>query len=142
MIEAPDLLNDVKEIVSWYHEFGSRAQLPELQDEKTKLVTVLFWFAEVVGDLKETYNKAYYNRKITVVKTVNKHVKDRSSVNKAEHLANEEHEKLFFEELEYEALADRMEILLRQANIIVQDMTQKITTLRGEKNESTNQNFT
>lgn len=142
MIEPPDILDDVKECVSWYQEYGARAQLSDLQEWKTKLVTVLFWFGEVVGTLKEDYNKAYYIRKITVTKTVTSHIRAKSAVNKAQHLAEEEHEKLFFEELEYESLAERMEILLKQANLIVQDMTQRLTTLRKEWDESNKQNFT
>lgn len=131
-----EILELIKTDIEWYNGKAKTATIDELSKLKTHLVTLNYNLAEGLADMKEAYNKAYFVRKIETSKQKNAYINQGQAANKAESAALEDKEKELQDELTKESLAYRIEILLKQSNKVVEDITQRISILKTEKNYS------
>ncbi len=127
-----EILEKINVIINWYHQKSASASPDDLLKCKDKLVTYNYNLAELVAEYSKNYHKNYYIRKLTVARMKNAYIKNGEAVGKAESLATEEAAEAFDNELESEALAMRLELLLRQSNKVVDAIQQRISYLKTE----------
>ena len=128
-----DTLEQIRKDIDFYHSNAKEISVDKLLKLKTHLTTLNYYLAEQVADMKESYNNSYYIRKISISKTKNAYVNKSYAATKAESIATEEEAEKLETELNNEALANRLDLLLKQSNKIVEDITQRISVLKQEK---------
>lgn len=117
-----EILDKISALIDWYNKYSVKATPSQLLDCKDKLVTYNYNLSDLVAEYAKNYHKAYYIRKIVIARNKNAYIKSGDAIGKAESLATEEAAEQFEIELECEALAIRLENLLRQSNKIVDAM--------------------
>ena len=141
MKEIEETLEQIQKSVGWYHNknksnsFGG-ATIDNLLKVKSQLVTLNYRLAELSANVKSEYNNSYYIRKIKVVQAKNLHISKGEAISKAESLATEEQAEHFQTEIEWEAMSYKLDLMLRQSNIVVRDIEQRISVLKIEIHNS------
>jgi len=131
-----EIITKIGKIVSWYNTNCKSATPVQLLDCKDTLVTLNYNLAETVADMTKDYHKSYYIRKMAIAVKKNAFIKNGEAIGKAESLATEEAAEQFENELEFEALALRFELLLKQSNKIVDAIQQRVSYLKVELNRN------
>lgn len=131
-----EIVLKIQEMVDWYQLNSSTASIECLLRLKDKLVVYNYNLAEILSDMSKNYHKYYYIRKMTISRRKNAMIKDGTAVNKAESIATEQAAQDFDNELEAEALANKLDLKLKQSNKIVEAITQRISVLKMEFKES------
>lgn len=127
------VINEIKKHIQWYDSVGGQASIEDLLLYKDKLAVNSFYLAELAASAKTDYNKAYFLRKINVSKSKQGYVAARMAVNKAEIYASVDTELMAKDELEKEAIAYKCDLLIKQMNVIISAMQQRISFLRKEQ---------
>ena len=126
------MTKQIGEIITWYGDNAKSATIGLIMDAKDKLVTLNYTLGETLAEAQTDFNKKYFIRKITIAKKEAYHINSGEAIGKAKIIAAEECEFAFKDELDAEAEANKYEILHRQANRVVDAMTQRISVLKKE----------
>jgi len=133
-------LEAIQLLITDYSKRGDKMPPDELLKHRDKLAGAAFYFASYVGELKETYNLNYFQKKITVLRETQNLIKAGNPVNKSETDAMLQAEDLIKKELESESNAYKADLLLKQVNKILEAMSQRIAFLRKEVETANYQN--
>lgn len=131
-------LTKAKEILIEYEKTTELVKVLELY-KRLSLYSVFLW--ENLSDLKKQYNTSYYTRKIEVSKSYLNNKKEKITDRQSLELANTENEELYKQESEFEALAMRLDIFLKQINKVLMCMSSDISFMKGELNRTTKDNI-
>lgn len=137
MTNNSEIIEKIGKLVEWYNSNCKSATPVQLLDCKDLLVTFNYNLAEQVADMTKDYHKSYYIRKMAIAVKKNAYIKNGEAIGKAESLATEDAAEQFESELEYEAMALRFELLLKQSNKVVDALQQRISYLKVELNRGT-----
>lgn len=131
-----EIITEIGKSISWYRDNVRTDSVEKLMYLKTRLVTFNYNLAEWLAAAKKSYNDAYFMRKIETAKQKNAYMNQSMAGNKAESAAMEDKADELQAELDREAEAYKIELLLRQSNKVVEDITQRISIFKIEKNYS------
>jgi hypothetical protein len=98
-----------------------------------------FYFAEIVSDLKITYNHQHFIRKINIAKDKQAFLAEGKTLGQSDNEALIKNEEAYNEQLETEGNSYKADILLRQTNKVLEAMSQTISYLKIENRETKNQ---
>lgn len=127
------VINDIKKITEWYGNGGYKnSSLPELQDAKSKLLTLLTTFNEEVASSKKDSLVSTVFRKVEHHKFKSQLIDEGLGVGLAESKSVEETAERLENEAEHEALCYYYERLQKTCYMIADDITQRISILRIE----------
>ncbi|MCH7516018.1 MAG: hypothetical protein IIB08_02625 [Bacteroidetes bacterium] len=137
MTDLNETISKLQEQIKEYNEIKSTNNIPLLLDVKDRICIWSFRFAELTADLKISYNDHYFIRRINVAKTRQTLIKNGSTIGAADNDALIKHEESYKAEQEYESLSYKADIMLRQTNIIIRTIEQRISYLKFEANKLT-----
>ena len=127
------VIEDIKKITEWYGNGGyKKSSLPELQDAKSKLLTLLVTFADEVASSKKDSLVSTVFRKVEHHQIKSRLIDEGLTLGKAESQSIVETRDKLTEEAEYEALSYYFEKVLKTCYMIAEDLTQRISVLRIE----------
>lgn len=134
MSQDTDIIRTITDIIITYGHNSGSYSLDSLLLERDSLAVHLYRFAEMQADDKKDYNRSYYMRKIHLSKQKNAFIEQGNSAAKAEAMAtaSEKYKKLFKDEMNTEAMAYKSDLLMKQANKILDAMMQRISYLKFE----------
>jgi len=99
--------------------------------EKLSLYSVFLW--ENLSQLKTEYNRSYYRRKIAISHSFLTNRQEKISEKTCLEMANDENSELLEQEMESEAIANRLDIFLRQINKVLEAIRTRISYEKAEK---------
>jgi len=127
------VINKIQAITEWYGNGGyKRSSLPELQDAKSKLLTLLVTFADEVAAAKKESLVSTVFRKVEHHKFKSQLIDEGLGVGSAETKAIEHNAEMMEQEAEREALSFYYDKVLKTGYMICEDLTQRIAILRME----------
>lgn len=133
-------LEDISKIINWYFKESSKCQdINILLASRDKLSVLSFRLAEITANEKRDYNLSYFKRKIEVCRSTQQMINAKMKFNQAENKALLDNEGFYKDEILKEALAYKMDVLLRQCNKILEAMNQRIAHLKDEFKRKNNQ---
>ena len=136
--ELEEIITKLKEFISEYNQVRDSGNISLILDLKDKILGWSFRFAELTADLKINYNERYFIRKIAIAKTKNALIKNGTAIGKADVESMIEHEVEYRTEQEIEGLSYKADILLRQTNMIIRAIEQRISWLKVESKQYNN----
>jgi len=98
--------------------------------------------SDLVADIKHEYNTYYYNRKISIAQATQSLMNEGATKGKAENNSLVENKDLLKSELDSQALAYRIELLMKQVNILINSINQRVSYLKSEKQNMSKTNTT
>jgi len=127
------VIKDIQSIVTWYGDGGYKKSLiSELQDAKSKLLTLLITFADEVAEAKKDSLVSTVFRKVEHHKIKSQLIDEGLTVSSSESKAIEEVAEQMKLEAEHEALSYYYSQVLKTGYMIADDLTQRISVLRSE----------
>jgi hypothetical protein len=134
-------LDEISKIISWWIGLEKGfTDIEMLNYTQQKLSGYSYYLAEQAAEMKQEYNKGYYMRKINISKSKNAYINQKKSATHAESLALIDHKSDYENEIKNEALAHRLDLLLKQVNHILAAIQQRISYLKQEMQHSRNIN--
>jgi len=133
MISPSEILNKISTQINWYSAHSNKATIEQLLDCKDLLVGYNYHLAELMSTYFLNYTKCYYIRKIKVARVKNVLIKNKTAIGTAESIATEQSANEFEQEVENEAMAQRLDNLLRQSNKVVDAISQRVSVLKKER---------
>lgn len=132
----PDTLSIIESILGDYYKRGSSMQINELLDLQDRLSIHSYRLAEKSADAKTDYNGLYFIKEISLQRDIRNRMKGNISKAAAtvEAETTPDAEERFKAELEAEAEAYKLDLLLKQVNKVLSAMQQRISYLKEEKN--------
>lgn len=140
MTDLNETISKLQEQIKEYNDIKSTNNIPLLLDVKDRICIWSFRFAELTADLKIDYNQKYFIRKIAVSKTKHALIRNGTAIGKADAESIIEHEVEYKTEQEIEGLSFKADIMLRQTNIILRAIEQRISFLKFEQNNWNTEN--
>lgn len=136
------ILESIYKQIQWYNSTGLVTQnIGELLTCKDRLAVYSYGLAQFSAELKKEYNISYFIYKIEVAKRKQAlMVKRKMTATHSETEALLDNEDKYKAQIENEANCYKADILLKQVNVIIQAITQRIAYLRKELDLSNNQN--
>lgn len=131
--EIDELIGGVQKVIGWYSssDFG-HGDIDYLIKAKRKLVGYSFRFSEVVGYALDEYNVNYASRKLELVSKKLRYIEEGDSVSKAELKAELKSYQLRLTEGESEALYRKVKSYFDTMRDAITSITQDISILRKE----------
>lgn len=132
-------LKDIRYWINEYHSIREGNSIEDLLSVQDEISLRSFTLATYVGEYKGSMNSAYFNRKISIARKSINLQKQGSKMGTADNQALIDNEEKFQLELDHEATAVSLDLLLKQTNIVLQTIMQRISYLKAEKTKQTNQ---
>lgn len=130
-----DTIKEIESYLADYFKNGSMKHINELLDIQDKIAIHSYRLAEMCADAKNTYNGAYFIRKVEVNRKmqamIGKGMSKAASQVEAE--SSQEGAELSKNELETEAEAYKLDLLLGQVNRVLHSLSQRISYLKNEQ---------
>lgn len=127
------VIKQIQDIASWYGNGGyQKSSLSELQDAKSKLLTLCITFADEVANAKKDSLVSTVFRKVDHHKIKSQLIDEGLTLGKAESDAIERNAEKMRLEAEHEVLSYYYGQVLKTAYMIAQDLTQRISILKVE----------
>lgn len=130
-----ELLDRIHTKLKWFKENSKNCIIEDLITVRDRLAVDSYDLALLCADSFSDYNGNYFMRKIQTAKKINELVKANTAVNKADNLAKEELEVVYETEMQSEALAHKLGLLLRQVNKVLDAMNQRISHMKKIQEE-------
>jgi len=137
-----ELLEEIHNKITKYESMYSTASI-------TWLLEAQDWFSihncrlsDLLADMKQDYNNYYYLRKISVAQTTQGFMNEGATKGKAETDSIVANKTKLHQELETQGLAYRIELLLKQVNILINSINQRISYLKVEQSNMMKTNTT
>lgn len=128
------LINKIKEQIDRYEEIYKTSSIDTLLNASDWFSIQATRLAEFLANFKENYNKYYYIRKLNFAQSKQGFINDKKmSVAQAEVESAIECAEYLDKELKTQSTAYRVELLLKQVNILIQTIQQRISYLKIEK---------
>ncbi len=128
------LMTDIKEQIDRYEDIYKTSSIDTLLNAADWFAIQATRLTEELADLKDNYNKAYYIRKLKVAQKEQELInKENLSAAKAESQSIVATAEFLDNELNYQSAAYRVEIFLKQVNILIGSIQQRISFLKIEK---------
>lgn len=129
-----DILIEIERLIDNYEKSVGSQNLSGLLELRDRLAVNSYRLAQQVAEYKKEYNFAYFTRKISVAKsTQGMLAASKMPMNKATMEATIKNEEIYLQEQELEAAAYQMDLLLRQVNKVLEALSQRISHLKTEK---------
>lgn len=128
------IITDIEKIIDTYRLKYKTLTINQLMDAKSKLVTLLCNFTDEVAESKKDSLITTVYRKVQHHKMKSELIEKSFTAAMAESKSVDAAEKIMKEETETEHIAYLHKIKLDQYNRVVDDITQRISILRDEKN--------
>jgi len=135
MTELTKIINTLQAYIKEYNSIRDSGNISLILDIKDNICAWSFRFAELTADIKISYNDLYFIRRINVAKTRQALIKQGSTIGAADTDALVKHEESYKAEQEYESLSYKADLMLRQTNVIVRAIEQRISYLKFEQNK-------
>ena len=129
-------MDNVKEIaksVNWYNQNYSKATINQLIDLKSKLVTENYYLAEQLAENNNYCLQAENEKKVKYAKLRQQAIVDGYQIGRAEAKAESEISDERDTYWSYKSVVDRLKLLHNQVNEICNDIQQRISILKIEK---------
>jgi len=134
IIPGQTLLTEIKKQIDRYEEVYKTSSIDALLNAADWFAIQATRLSETLADLKNNYNKAYYIRKLKVAQKEQELInKESLSAAKATSQSIVATAEFLDNELEYQSAAYRIEIFLKQVNILISSIQQRISFLKIEK---------
>jgi len=134
IIPGQTLLTEIKKQIDRYEEIYKTSSIDALLNAADWFAIQATRLSETLADLKNNYNKAYYIRKLKVAQKEQELInKESLSAAKATSQSIVATAEFLDNELEYQSAAYRIEIFLKQVNILIGSIQQRISFLKIEK---------
>lgn len=138
-----ELLDQIKKMIDRYESKYKTMTIPTLLDASDWFSIQATRLAEFLADFKHDYNEKYYIRKLKVAQQEQHLVNSRGfNITEAKSQAVVDTAQFNKAELDAQSFAYRIEILLKQINILIQTIQQRISYLKIEQKNSDYQNKT
>ena len=134
-----EILKEIKNCVNWYSENYATIEINTAHDLKSKLVTYLYNLADLVAEMKRESLFATVYRKYEHHNLKSRLIEQQFTIGKAESKSIKDTKEFLEAEAEYESITFRLKILFDQGNKVVDDLQQRIATLKKEMENSRNQ---
>ena len=132
MKELTEIIEKLQGLIKEYNQVRDSGNISLILDLKDKICAWSFRFAELTADLKIEYNQRYFIRKIATAKTKHALIRNDMTIGKADAESMIEHETEYKSEQEIEGLSYKADIMLRQTNMIIRAIEQRISWLKVE----------
>ena len=133
------MLEKIKEIINWWGGLEKGNQdIETLLYNQQKLSGYSYYLAEESARMKEDYSLGYFMRKINLSKSKNAFINQGKSAAAAESASIEKNESYYEAEIKSESIAYKLDLLLKQVNVILSAMQQRISYLKQEKQSTKN----
>tara|TARA_R100000655_G_C2885968_1_gene176153 strand:+ start:25 stop:459 length:435 start_codon:yes stop_codon:yes gene_type:complete len=133
-----EIMDNVNKILEWYAEKHTTSSIDNLLAASDKLSLYAVNLAHITSVNKDTYLRAYLNRKWKFSKRKLHYINSGEKIGFAEEKATLDLNNIREEEIQSEILVDRLDLALRQVNAVIRSMQQRISFLKIEKNNSDN----
>ena len=127
-------IEDIEKITNWYGQKYKSATADQLMDMKSKLVTLLCKFSDEVAESKKDSLITTVYRKYEHHKLKSQLIDEGFTVALAESKSIEGAKNLMEEEVITERVSYLHKIKLSQYNRVVDDITQRLSFIRDDKN--------
>jgi len=128
------LITDIKEQIDRYEKIYKTSSINDLLNAADWFSIQATRLSEELAELKDNYNKAYFIRKLKVAQKEQELInKDNLSAAKAASQSIVATAEFLDSELEYQSAAYHFEIFLKQINILIGAIQQRISFLKIEK---------
>ncbi len=129
------LITDIKSKIDRYEEVYKTSSIDTLLNAADWFAIQATRLSEGLAELKTNYNKSYYVRKLKVAQKEQELInKDGLSAAKATSGSIVATAEFLDTELSYQSSAYRVELFLKQVNILIHTIQQRISYLKIEKN--------
>ena len=129
------LLIDIKAQIDRYEEVYKTSSIDTLLNAADWFAIQATRLSENLAELKTHYNRSYYARKLKVAQKEQEFInKENLSAAKAQSKSIVETAEFLDNELIYQSQAYRVDTFLRQVNILIKTIQQRISYLKIEKN--------
>lgn len=133
-IEVEEVLEKIHEIVSWYYKESSTTDIDTLANKRDKLASLGMYLAENTAKSGMMAKLAYVERKyVTAVRSRDYKEMEGIAVSLAESKAIADTKVELEDEKKKEGVAEQMYLLMRQTNLVLSAMQQRISLLSKEK---------
>jgi len=133
MKDLTETITKLQELIKEYNNIRDSQNISLILDIKDQICAWSFRFAELTADLKIKYNEKYFIRKIATAKTKHALIRNDMTIGKADAESMIEHETEYKSEQEIEGLSYKADIMLRQTNMIIRAIEQRVSWLKVEK---------
>ena len=138
MKDLTETIEKLQGLIKEYNQIRDSGNISLILDLKDQICAWSFRFAELTADLKIEYNQRYFIRKIATAKTKHALIRNGTTIGKAESESMIEHEVEYKTEQEIEGLSYKADILLRQTNMIIRAIEQRVSWLKVESKQYNN----
>ena len=138
MTELTEIIEKLEGLIKEYNQVRDSGNISLILDLKDQICAWSFRFAELTADLKIEYNQRYFIRKIATAKTKHALIRNGTTIGKAESESMIEHEVEYKTEQEIEGLSYKADILLRQTNMIIRAIEQRVSWLKVDSKQYNN----
>lgn len=132
-----DVLEKIEELITAYVERGDSQGIDNLLKAQDMLAGYSYYLAEMAAESKGTYNNNVFSKKITINRQVQSLIN--ANISKAAAQVQAESSKVGEEmikaELDAEAEAYKLDLLLGQVNRVLSSLQQRISYLKIEKKD-------
>jgi hypothetical protein len=142
MKSVDKICNELRYWVNQYHQAKDSASIDGLLDIQDEIAIRSFTLAQHVADYKTSYNASYFIRRIGIAKSTLVHQKNGMKMGTSDNQALIDNETAYEQEQSHEATAVMLDLLLRQTNIILQAIQQRISYYKQERMLTSKQNIT
>ena len=129
-----ELLEGIAEMLESYREIGETFTVDQLLRLQDKLAVDSYYLAEKVGEAKDSFNSKRFIYKTNLIRDkyayIDKHDYSKAEADDRAALANKD---AYQAELTAEAMAHKIELMLRQVNRVLQTLNQRISNLKQER---------
>jgi len=134
IIPGQTLLTEIKKQIDRYEEIYKTSSIDSLLNAADWFAIQATRLTEELAGLKDNYNKAYYIRKLKVAQKEQELInKEKLSAAKAVSQSIVATAEFLDNELSYQSAAYRLDIFLKQVNILIGCIQQRISFLKIEK---------
>lgn len=122
-------LKEIIRLIGLYRDNYKNLSLDQLVNMRDRLAAYCFSFAEEVADIKTGYNETVFVRRVEVMRTKQNILKARGKLSdgKLKDEADLEHIEELKAELERESASYKADLLLRQANRVIDAIEQRVS---------------
>ena len=132
MTELNTIITKIQGYIKEYSQIRDSGNISLILDIKDNICAWSFRFAELTADIKIDYNDAYFIRRINVAKSKQALINKGSAIGKADVDSMIENEEAYKAEQEYESLSYKADLMLRQTNVIIRAIEQRVSWLKFE----------
>lgn len=142
MKSANQIIKEIRYWINQYHEHRGTNDIEKILNIQDEIAIRTYTLASHVADWKTSFNAKYFIRKIGVAKTSINYQKAGLKQGQSDSQALIDNADAYEIEQSHEATAVTLDILLKQTNIILQVIAQRISYMKQEKAQTQRQNNT